>query len=164
MKDCSFVLISLMLASKWPPPPIGRSLGSRGPRSCRLIRLPPPASPLPTTLYVCAREGERDLPLLSIYSRGERGGGESACIAGRGRSSPPFVAAATQVPFTASNVIIKVAERCLAECQDWRSWSVIFNALNEKVSELFFGPRLVAKRRGVAVAVTVTVAAPPVSV
>ena len=80
--------------------------------------------------------------------------GESACIAGRRSSSPPFVAAATQVPFTASNVIIKFAERCLAKCQERReeergarSSLVIFNALNEKVCELFFGPTWLVRRR-----------------
>ena len=72
-----------------------------------------------------------------------------------------FVAAATQVPFTASNVIIKFAERCLAKCQERRedergarSRLVIFNALNEKVCELFFwsnvvGETAVACRGGV---------------
>ena len=96
----------------------------------------------------------------------ERGDeGESACIAGRGRSSPPFVAAATQVPFTASNVIIKFAERCLAKCQDGReeergarSSLVIFNALNEKVCGLFFWSNIVGET-----AVALALAAPPVS-
>ena len=122
MRDCSFVLISLTLASKWPPPPIGRSLGSRGPEIPSADKVPP--APL---LHRRRADDDypyagRDLPLLSIYSRGEREEGregESACIAER-RSSPPFVAAATQVPFTASNVIIKFAERCLAKCQDGR--------------------------------------------
>ena len=80
-----------------------------------------------------------------------------------------FVAAATQVPFTASNVIIKFAERCLAKCQERRreeergarSSLVIFNALNEKVCELFFWSNIVGET---AVVVTVALAAPPVSV
>ena len=133
VRDRSFELISLTLASKWPPP-IGRSLGSRGPRSRRLIRLPPLRSstaepPLTTTTPTLG-----EICRFYQFIAGERGG--------RVHASPllRLLAAATQVPFTASNVIIKFAERCLAECQVGRergSGLVIVNALNEKVCERF---------------------------